>query len=139
VVEADDRESAHGLVVVVGGELVQERAQVVDEPGMVTREEFERDQRRAAACGALVLEPAPQKLRLLPEAELPDCPVGDGALPVVRRTDGSLELVLPLRPQLGQLPLGALLRECGRLRSGCRQLRQRTGSAARDRRTGRQA
>lgn len=59
MVEADHRQPAHGLVVVVRGQLVQERAQVVDEPGMVTREELERDERRAAARGALVLEPAP--------------------------------------------------------------------------------
>jgi hypothetical protein len=118
VVEADHGEPAHGLVVVVRGELVQERAQVVDKPGMVTREELERDQRRAAACGALVLEPTPQELRLLPVAELPDRPVRDGALAVVRRTDGSLELVLPLRPQLGKLALRALFCERGRLGSG---------------------
>ena len=118
MVEADDGEPAHSLVIVVGGELVQERAQVVDEPGMVTREELERDQRRAAARGALVLEPAPQELRLLPVAELPDRPVRDGALAVVRRTDGSLELVLPLRPQLGKLALRALFCERGRLGSG---------------------
>jgi hypothetical protein len=118
VVEADHREPAHGLVVVVRGELVQERAQVVDEPGMVTREELERDQRRASARGALVLEPAPQELRFLPVPELSDRPVCDGALAVVRRTDRSLELVLPLRPQLGQLALRALFCERGRLGSG---------------------
>ena len=59
MVEADHGQPAHGLVVVVRGQLVQERAQVVDEPGMVTREELERDERRAAARRALVLEPAP--------------------------------------------------------------------------------
>jgi hypothetical protein len=118
VVEADDGEAANGLVVVVRGELVQERAQVVDEPGMVTREELERDQRRAAARGALVLEPAPQELRFLPVPELPDGPVCNCALAVVGRTDGSLELVLPLRPQLGQLALRALFCERGRLGSG---------------------
>jgi hypothetical protein len=85
---------------------------------MLAREELERDQGRAATRGALVLEPAPQKLRLLPEAELPDGPVRDGALAVVRRTDGSLELVLPLRPQLGELALRALFCERGRLGSG---------------------
>ena len=118
MVEADHGKPAHGLVVVVRGELVQERAQVVDEPGMVTREELERDKGRAAARGALVLEPAPQELRLLPVPELPDRPVRNGALAVVRRTDGSLELVLPLRPQLGELALRALFCERGRLGSG---------------------
>jgi hypothetical protein len=118
MVEADHGEPAHGLVVVVRGQLVQERAQVVDEPGMVTREELERDERRAAARGALVLEPAPQELRLLPVPELPDRPVRDGTLAVIRRTDGSLELVLPFRPQLGELALRALFCERGRLGSG---------------------
>jgi hypothetical protein len=43
----------------VRGQLVEKRAQIVDEPGMVARKKLERDQRRAAARGALVLEPAP--------------------------------------------------------------------------------
>lgn len=118
MVEAKHSQPAHGLVVVVRGKLVQERAQVVDEPGMVTRKELERDQRGAAARGALILEPAPQELRLLPVAELPDGPVRDCALAVVRRTDGGLELVLPLRPQLGELALRALFCERGRLGGG---------------------
>jgi len=118
VVEADHGEPAHGLVVIVRGELVEERAHVVDEPRMLAREELERDQRRAAAGGAFVLEPAPQELRLLPVPELPDRPVRDGALAVVRRTDGSLELVLPFRPQLGELALRALFCERGRLGGG---------------------
>ena len=118
MVEADHCEPAHGLVVVVRSELVEERAHVVDEPGMVTREELERDQRRAAARGALVLEPATQELRLLSVPELPDRPVRDGALAIIGRTDGSLELVLPFRPQLGELALRALFCERGRLGSG---------------------
>jgi hypothetical protein len=118
VVEADHGEPAHGLVVIVRGQLVKERAHVVDEPGMLAREELERDQRRATAGGALVLEPAPQELCLLPVPELPDRPVRDSAFAVVRRTDGSLELVLPLRPQLGELALRALFCERGGLGSG---------------------
>ena len=97
---------------------MQERAHVVDEPGMITRKELERDQRGAAARRALILEPAPEELRLLPVAELPDGPVRDCALTVVRRTDRSLELVLPLRPQLGELALRALFCERGRLGGG---------------------
>jgi len=97
---------------------VEERAHVVDEPRMLAREELERDQRRAAAGGALVLEPAPQELRLLPVSELPDRPVCDGALAIVGRADRSFELVLPLRPQLGELALRALFCERGRLGSG---------------------
>ena len=135
MIEADDREPAHGLVVVVRGELVQERAYVVDEPGMLAREELERDQRRAAARGALVLEPAPQELRLLPVAELPDRPVRDGALAIVRRPDRGLELVLPARPEIRELTLCALPCERIRLRAGCRELRQRTTTAGRARRS----
>lgn len=118
MVEAEHRQTAHCLVVVVGGELVQERTHVVDEPRMLAREELERDQRRSAARGALVLEPTPQELRLLPVPELPDRPVCDGALSVVRRTDRGLELVLPLRPKLRELALRALFCERGRLGSG---------------------
>jgi hypothetical protein len=135
VVEADHREPAHGLVVVVRSELVQERAHVVDEPGMLAGEELERDQCRAATRGALILEPTPQELRLLPEAELPDGPVSDGALAVVRRTDGSLELVLPARAEFGELTLCALACERIRLRGGCRELRQRTTTEGRARRS----
>jgi len=135
VVEADHREPAHGLVVVVRSELVQERAHVVDEPGMLAGEELERDQCRAATRGALILEPTPQELRLLPEAELPDGPVRDGALAVVRRTDGSLELVLPARAEFGELTLCALACERIRLRGGCRELRQRTTTEGRARRS----
>jgi hypothetical protein len=64
-------------------ELVQERADVVDQSRMVAREELERDQRRAAAGRALVLEPTPKELGLLAVAELADRPVRDRALPVV--------------------------------------------------------
>jgi hypothetical protein len=85
---------------------------------MVAGEQLERDQRRSPAGRALVLEPAAEQLRLLPEAELPDRPVGDGALTVVVRAGRGLELVGPLRAQPGQLALGALLRERRSLRSG---------------------
>jgi hypothetical protein len=85
---------------------------------MLPRQALERDQRRAAASRALVVEPAPQELRLLAKAELADRPIRDSALPVVGRARFTLDLVLPLRPQLGQLALRALLRERGRFRSG---------------------
>jgi hypothetical protein len=85
---------------------------------MLAREQLERDERRAATGGALVIEAAPQELRLLAEPELSDRAIRDGALAVVGRTRGGLELVLPLRAQLGNLPLGALLRERGCLGSG---------------------
>jgi hypothetical protein len=85
---------------------------------MVAREQLQRDQRRSAASRALVLEPATEQLGLLPEAELPDRAVGDGALPVVVRAGRRFELVGPLRPETGQLGLGALLRERRSLRGG---------------------
>jgi hypothetical protein len=85
---------------------------------MLARQELERDQRRPTAGRALVVEPAPQELRLLAVPELSDRPVRDRALAVVRRAGLALDLVLPLRPQLGELALRALLCERGRLGSG---------------------
>ena len=95
--EAEHREAPHGLIVVARGELVQKRSHAVHEPGMLPRQELERDERRPAARGALVLEPTAQELGLLAEAELPDRPVGDGALTVVGRPCRGFELVLPAR------------------------------------------
>ena len=85
---------------------------------MVAREQLERDQRRAAARRAFVLDSSPQELGLLPEAELPDRAVGDGALLVVVRTGRCFELVGPLGSKPGQLALGTLLSERGPLRGG---------------------
>ena len=85
---------------------------------MVAGEQLERDQRRTAAGRALVLEPAAQELGLLAEAELADRAVGDGSLAVVAGPRSTLELVLPARPQAGELPLFPLLGECCRLGSG---------------------
>ena len=51
-------------------ELVQQRPHAVDDARVVAREQLEREQRGAAAGRALVLEPAPQQLDLLAEAEL---------------------------------------------------------------------
>ena len=65
-------------------------------PGLRPREALERDQRRAARGRALVLEPAPQELELLPEAELRDRAVGLRADAVVAAARGGLELVVPL-------------------------------------------
>ena len=66
---------------------------------MVAGEPFERDQRRAARGRALVLQPAPDELELLPEAELRDRAVGLGADAVVGVPRGVLELLVPLLPQ----------------------------------------
>jgi hypothetical protein len=99
-------------------QLVQQGPRRVDEPGVLAREELERDQRRAAAGRALILKTAAKQLGLLPEAELADRPIGDGAFAVVVGAGRSLKLVGPLRSQPRQLALGALLRERGSLRSG---------------------
>ena len=76
-------------------ELVQERPHRVDHARMVARKRLEREDRRAAAGRALVVEAAPQELDLLAEAELRDRAVGDGALAEVLRPRGGLELVVP--------------------------------------------
>jgi hypothetical protein len=85
---------------------------------MLAGEELERDEGRPAAGWAFVLEPAPQELRLLTEAELPDRAVGNGPLLVVVGTRRSLQLVPPLRPEPGELAFGSLLGERGSLRGG---------------------
>ena len=84
---------------------------VVDVAGVVAREPLEREQRRAAHRGAVVLEPAPQELLLRAEPELADRAVGDRALAKVRSARRRLELVVPLRAQLRQLTLLPLLGE----------------------------
>jgi hypothetical protein len=85
---------------------------------MVTRERLQRDQRRAATRGALVLEAAAKQLELLAEPELADRAVGDGALAVVGAAGLALDLVGPLLAQIGEVPLAALLGESLGLR-GC--------------------
>jgi hypothetical protein len=85
---------------------------------MLARQKLERDQRRPAAGRALVLEPAPEELGLLTEAELPDRAVGNCPLLVVPRAGGALELVRPPRAEPRELTFGALLGERGSLRGG---------------------
>ncbi len=111
VAEADDREPANGLVVVRVDEAVERRANGVDRAGRVAGQELERDQRRAAARGALVVEPAGDQLRLLAEPELADRAIGDRPLAVVGAPRRALDLVLPLAAQIGQLALVPFLGE----------------------------
>jgi hypothetical protein len=54
----------------------------------------------------------------LAKPELADRAVGDGSLAVVGRAGLALDLVLPLRPQLGELALRASFCERGGLGSG---------------------
>ena len=84
---------------------------------MVPGEELERDERRPAAGGAFVLEPAPQELRLLAVAELADRAIGDSPLAVVRRTGKALDLVLPTRSKPGELLFLPALGQGGRFGS----------------------
>jgi hypothetical protein len=84
---------------------------------MVAREQLEGNERRAPAGRALVLEPSPQELDLLPVAELADRAVRDRPLPVVRGAGRTLDLVLPLGAQARQRALVAFLGQRGRL--GC--------------------
>jgi hypothetical protein len=102
----------------VACELVQERANVVDEARMIPREELERDQRRAAAGWAFVLEPSAQELRFLAEAELPDGAIRDGPLAVIGRAREAFDLVLPFRPERGELLFLSALGKSGRFGSG---------------------
>jgi hypothetical protein len=90
---------------------VQRRAHRVDRPRGVAREQLQRDERRAAAGRALVVEPAREQLDLLAEPELADSAVGDRSLAVVGAAGAALDLVLPLPPQIRQPPLVARLRE----------------------------
>jgi len=84
---------------------------------MVAREELEREQRRATTGRALVFEAPAEELGLLPEAELTDRAIGDRPFPVIRRAGCALDLVLPLRPQPGELLLAPLLGQGVRLGS----------------------
>ena len=72
---------------------------MVDVAGVVAGEALERDERSSSRGRALVLEPAPQELDLLPEAELRDGPVRLRPDAVVAIARGVLDLLVPLRPQ----------------------------------------
>ena len=102
VVQAENRETADRLVVVVARKLVQERADVVDQARVVAGEKLERDERGAAAGRALVLDSPAQELRLLAVPELTDRAIGDSPLAIVGRPSEALDLVLPLRPEPGE-------------------------------------
>src|SRR5438552_3476592 len=93
---------------------------------MVAGEQLERDQRRAAAGGTLVLEPAAQELELLPVAELPDPAVGRSARAVVAVAGRRLDLVVPLLAELCELALGAGGGQLVRLRRSLREIQRRT-------------
>jgi hypothetical protein len=87
---------------------------------MVAAEELERDQRRAASRRALVLEPSPQELALLPVPELADGAVGDRPDPIVLAPGGRLDLVVPLAAKVRQRALVTGPRELVRARGFAR-------------------
>jgi hypothetical protein len=101
----------------VARQLVQTRADVVDEARMVPGQELERDERRAATGRALVLEASPEQLGLLAVAELADRAIGDGPLAVVRRPSEAFDLVLPARSEPRELLFLAALGQDGRFGS----------------------
>ena len=72
---------------------------------MVAGEKLEREERRAAAGRAVVLEAAPEELGLLREAELADRAVGERALAEVVVADRRLELLVDVAAQVGERAL----------------------------------
>src|SRR5439155_26970350 len=97
---------------------VQERAHRVHDSWVIAREQLEREQRRASARRALVLQPAAQQLFLLAKAELPDGSIGCRPLAVIGRSRCRLELVGPGRTQAGALTFVAALGESVRFDPG---------------------
>src|SRR6266436_3191697 len=78
---------------------------------MIARQQLERNERRAADCRTLVLEPTLQQLELLPVAELTDRAIRDRANPVVGVARRALDLVCPFATQVGNRLLVAGRRE----------------------------
>ena len=68
-------------------------------PGLSFDSSCDGHERRAARGRAVVLEPAPEELELLAEAELADRAIRDRALPVVAAAGRRFELVVPLLAQ----------------------------------------
>jgi hypothetical protein len=116
----------------VARELVEQRAHGVDRAGSLPREQLQREQRRAAAGRAFVLEAAPQQLELLAEAELADGAIRLRADAVVGVPRGGLDLLVPLRAQLGQGPHLARLRELVGAHRGLGERHAWTDSRERD-------
>ena len=98
-------QATNGGVRIGVRKLMEQRALGVDDAGVITREGLEREERRAAACRAVVLEPAAKELGLLPEAHLPDRPERDCALAEVLAAGSLLDLLVDGMAELGELPL----------------------------------
>src|SRR5262249_22272328 len=121
VLQADHRESAHRGVRIVRRQLVEQRAERIHVPWVVARKAFERDQRRAARCWALVLEPASQELELLTDPDRRDRAIGLRTTAVVRITGAGFDLLAPLRPDRRERALVSRLCQGVRLGSRLRE------------------
>jgi hypothetical protein len=89
---------------------VEHRTRGVHGTRRVARKKLERDQRRAAAGRALVVEATLEELDLLAKAKLPDRAIGDGPQAVVLAARRALDLVLPVAAEVGDLALVTGLR-----------------------------
>src|SRR4051794_31556788 len=98
---------------------------------MVSREQLDGEERRAACGRALVVEPASQELLLRAPAELPDRTIGDGSLAKIAAARRSLEVVAPGRAKVRELALRPGLRELVCLRCGLCKRHAGTPAAAR--------
>jgi hypothetical protein len=113
---------------------VERRPHGVHRTGRVARQQLQRDQGRAAAGRALVVEPPREQLDLLSEPELADRAVRDRPLAVVRAPRVPLDLVLPLPAEIRKPSLVARLRERVGL-GGC-LLERQDGAAVSERGAG---
>src|SRR4029079_9694701 len=132
VLQAQNRQAADRVVRVAHRQLVEAWPGAGRVARMIRRERAQRRQGRAARARALVLEPAPEQLELLAEAELGDRSIGKPTDAVVAAAGGGLDLVVPARPQLGKLALRS--RRAGKLlgaRRGLGELHQ-TAESERD-------
>ena len=75
---------------------MQHRPDRVDDARAVLRQELHREECGTARRRALIVEPAPKELELLPEAELADRPIRNRTLSIVAAPGCPLELVGPL-------------------------------------------
>ncbi len=107
---------------------MQERTNGVDRPGCIAGQELERDERRAAAGRARVLEAAPEQLQLLAETELADRAIRDGTLLVVLAPRLRFELVRPLRAHLREIAFSASLGQLVGRRGGLCECQEGTGA-----------
>ena len=98
-------------------QLVEHRSNLVDQPGMVARGSSSEISAEPRQAGLSSSSPRRSSSVFWRKRNWPIA-VRDGALAIVVRAGGRLQLVGPLRPQAGELALGALLGERGTLRSG---------------------